>query len=117
MRIIVSCAILMASILLTQNANAGCTATACGNEKIARLFVLDTGDVHVRSAGDQTILGCQRAPGNYITLKREDPGFYAIYSMLLSVQSQDKTLRRIRIKNSPTGDEPCEVQYVWQDSP
>lgn len=101
--------LILSAIMLTGNALANCNEIRCTSQ-IKRLYVTTGGDVAIRTASDQSLLGCDLGPGNYLTLKKEHPGFDPIYSMMLTAHATEQT---IAIRTSTTG--PCDIAYVLWD--
>jgi len=89
---------------------AGCTATACSNVTVDKLYMTDTGTLYVGTSGDENALNCGSAAtaGVYVSLKEGDVGKNAMYSLLLTAKTTGKKVT-IRIKES-TPD--CKVFYV-----
>ena len=88
------------------SANAGCTATGCTG-KIDKLYMTATGTLYVGTDGDEKQLACGGVSGVYMSLKEGDVGKNAMYSLLLTAQTTNKTVK-IRVTDTPD----CRVQYV-----
>lgn len=94
-------------------ANAGCTTTGCTG-KITKLYMTNTGTLYVGTDGDEKALNCAGGPGNggvsgvYLSLKEGDVGKNAMYSLLLTAKTTNKSVT-IRVQE---GSSDCRVLYV-----
>ncbi len=99
---------------MTVSANAKCTAAACYDVTIDKLYMTATGTLYVGTSGDEKALNCAAGAGNggvsgvYMSLKEGDIGKNAMYSLLLTAKTtkQKVTLRVLE------GDPLCKVSYV-----
>ena len=94
-------------------ANAGCTATACIG-KIDKLYMTSNGTLYVGTDGDEKALNCAGGVGNggvsgvYMSMKEGDVGKNAMYSLLLTAMTTDKTVT-VRVQE---GTVDCRVSYI-----
>ena len=94
-------------------ANAACVATGCTG-KISKLYMTNTGTLYVSTDGDEKALNCAAGAGNggvsglYMSLKEGDIGKNAMYSLLLTAKTTNKSVT-IRIQE---GTSDCRVLYV-----
>jgi len=94
-------------------AQAGCAATGCAG-KITKLYVTNTGTLYVGTDGNEKALNCAGGAGNggvsgvYMSLKQENVGKNAMYSLLLTARTTGKPVT-IRVQ---TGSPDCRILYV-----
>lgn len=109
---------LILSFQLASSAAAQCSAVSCDNYYITRIMVTNDGNVNLKigatpNSGFETPTNCTHYNGGFMRLDKNEPGFHAILSVLLSVQARGVPLTRVRMKNLPT---MCDILYVWQDN-
>lgn len=99
-------------LVLPASAQATCGINACNDEYITHLRVEVDNRVLVRTSGDESSLNCTLVAGEYIVLDMSDSNAEAAFSMLLTAQSQNKPVSRIRIVE---GSSDCKILYIYQD--
>ncbi len=101
--------ILFVTAITSGSALADCSGNNCIGT-ITRLFITSTGNVSVRTSGDESQLNCDAGTGSYLTLDKNHPGFNPIYSLLLTAHT---TEQQIWIRTG--GTDSCFVSYVVWD--
>ena len=112
MKCILTTAFVFLVSLFGFSAQAACTPIGCDNEKITRLWVNASGSYYVETTGDVSQLNCTPHSGDRMYLDGAKAGAESIYSLLLTAQSMDKPVARIRIIE---GSSNCEITYVFQE--
>lgn len=112
MKRLLTAAFVLLSFVVGFSAQATCTSIGCDNEKITRLWVNASGSYYVETAGDISQLNCTPHGGIRMYLDGAKVGAESIYSLLLTAQSMDKPVARIRIIE---GSSNCEIAYVYQE--
>lgn len=97
-------------LALTSPAFAGCTASACQDERIVRLYVNLNGIIFVETTGDMSQLNCTRAGGVYMTFNMSEPGAEALFSLLLTAKTAGQPVTQIRIAD---GSDGCDIVYAY----
>lgn len=90
-------------------ANADCNPDFCHDVYIDTLYPVYEGTVYVATSGDESVLNCNAASGQYVTLKADHKGADRIYSTLLAAQISGKKINSIQVDDNSTG---CVIQYV-----
>ncbi|MGP1282034.1 MAG: hypothetical protein ACTS1X_03570 [Parasphingopyxis sp.] len=98
-------------ILMPGKALADCSGVFCNDVTIDRLFVSGTGDIALRTSGDETQLDCDPGSSLYLRFATTVSAYSEWYAMVLTayVQQAPITFRMV----GGTGE--CTINYMFQE--
>ena len=97
--------------IASSSANASCISGLCNNEYIERIIINANGTVLIKLSGDVSNLNCTLRDGEYLTITKNMDNFQEIFASILTLQSQNKPIARVRIEELSNG---CYVSYIWK---
>jgi len=90
---------------MSVSAYAACSGATCANVKVTKLYMTAGGTMYVGTDGTEANLDCGGISGVYMSLAEGNVGKNAMYSLLLTAQTTNKS---VTIRTAPD----CSIAYI-----